>query len=215
MPVRELCRLARDHGALSLVDGAQSFGVLDVRLNEMRPDFYTGSAHKWPCGPKETGVLFVNAAVHDRIHPSLVSLYPGAVGISRKLEGFGQRDEAALATLATAMRFQNDIGRAVIERRARALTDRLVRRLRAIQGVDLFTVPGASTSGAIVVFKPGPVDPRRLVATLYETDRIACAAGGGSGRTGVRFSPHFYNTIEEIDRTIAAVRGYVANGLPN
>jgi selenocysteine lyase/cysteine desulfurase len=214
LPVAAVCGLARERGALSLVDGAQSFGVLDVRLNEMRPDFYTGSAHKWPCGPKETGVLFVSAAVHDRIHPSLVSLYPGAVGISRKLEGFGQRDEAALATLATAIRFQNDIGRAVIERRARALTDRLVEGLRAIQGVELWTVPGAVTSGSIVVFKPGPVDPRRLVAMLYEKDRIACAAGGGGGRTGVRFSPHFYNTIEEIDRTIAAVRGYVANGLP-
>ena len=49
----------------------------------MKPDFFTGSAHKWPCGPKECGLLYVNARVHDRIKPSIVSLYPGEVGISR------------------------------------------------------------------------------------------------------------------------------------
>jgi isopenicillin-N epimerase len=44
-PAKELCRLARERGVLSMVDGAQSFGLLDVNLSEMQPDFYTGSAH--------------------------------------------------------------------------------------------------------------------------------------------------------------------------
>jgi selenocysteine lyase/cysteine desulfurase len=80
LPARELCQLARERGALSLVDGAQSFGVLDVDLSRMQPDFYTGSAHKWPCGSKETGLLFVSARVHDRIKPTIVSLYGGTWG---------------------------------------------------------------------------------------------------------------------------------------
>jgi hypothetical protein len=56
MPAKELCRLARDRGILTLVDGAQSLGLLDVNLSEMQPDFYAGSAHKWPCGARECGV---------------------------------------------------------------------------------------------------------------------------------------------------------------
>jgi isopenicillin-N epimerase len=51
-PARELCRLAREREVLTLIDGAQSFGLLDVDLGDIQPDFYTGSAHKWPCGPK-------------------------------------------------------------------------------------------------------------------------------------------------------------------
>ena len=47
MPARELCALARDHGAFSLVDGAQSFGVLKLDLHAMGCAFYTGSSHKW------------------------------------------------------------------------------------------------------------------------------------------------------------------------
>lgn len=214
LPVDALCRLARERGVLSVVDGAQSFGVLDVDLARMRPDFYSGSAHKWPCGPKETGVLFVSREVHDRVHPSIVSLYPGAVGISRKLEGFGQRDEAALATLPAALKFQADIGRPVIERRARQLTQRFMSELTRIDGVTLWTHADPARSAAVVVFRPGALDQRRLVSVMYERERIVCAVGGGAGRSGVRFSPHFYNTMDEVDRAVAAVRKYVTSGLP-
>jgi isopenicillin-N epimerase len=211
LPAGELCRIARARGIMSLVDGALSFGALNVNLVELQPDFYSGSAHKLPCGPKETGVLYINRAVHDRIHPSVVSLYPGAVGISRSMEGYGQRDEPALAALGTAIRMQNDIGRAVIERRVRQLAQRFASELVKIDGVSLWTNPDAATSAGIVVFKPAAADPRRLVSTLYEKERIACAAAGGATRPGVRFSPHFYNTMAEIDRTVAAVRRHIAS----
>jgi selenocysteine lyase/cysteine desulfurase len=101
LPVAELCALAREKGVLSLVDGAQAFGVLDVDLSKIKPDFFTGSMHKWPCGPKEKGVLFVNKAVHDRIAPSIYGVYGGAVGISKTFEAEGQRDDAAIAASST------------------------------------------------------------------------------------------------------------------
>ena len=213
LPVRELCRVARERGVLSLVDGAQSFGVLDVDLSVIRPDFYSGSAHKWPCGPKETGVLFVNKDVQDRISPSVVSLYPGAVGISKKMEGFGQRDEAALATLGVAIKWQDDIGRAAIERRVRQLAERLTSELAKIDGVTLRTNPDPARSAAIIVFKPGALDAHKVVSALYEKERIVSAFTGGSDRPGVRLSPHFYNTMDEVDRAIATIRKYLAAGL--
>ena len=213
-PVPVICAQARERGVLSLVDGAQTFGVLNVDLGEMRPDFYTGSVHKWPCGPKETGLLFVGAAVHDRVHASVVSLYPGAVGISRRLEAYGQRDEAALATVGAAVAFQERIGRAAIERRVRELALYLARELSRIDGVTLWTRMDADTAAAIVVFKPAGLEPRRVVAALYERDRIACAASGGSTRPGVRLSPHLYNTMDEMSRVVEAVRRYVTRGLP-
>ena len=114
LPATELCALAREHGALSMVDGAQSFGVLDVDLSKMQPDFYSGSAHKWPCGPKECGVLYVNKRVHDRIKPSIVSLYSGDVGISRTMEAFGQRDEPSIVGFGEALAMQETIGRAAV-----------------------------------------------------------------------------------------------------
>ena len=49
-PAKEICRVAREHGVLCHLDGAQSFGLLDVDLSDIKPDFYSGSGHKWPCG---------------------------------------------------------------------------------------------------------------------------------------------------------------------
>ena len=213
LPARELCRLAREHGAVSLVDGAQSFGVLDVDLTEMLPDFYSGSAHKWPCGPKETGVLYVNARVHDRIKPSIVSLYGGDVGISRTLEAFGQRDEAAMVGFGAALSFLDQIGVREVERRARHLTAMLTKGLRGIDGVRVWSHDDPSRSGPIVSFQPAGLDVGKLHTALYERDRIVCATRGGSDRPGLRFSPHIYNLESDVERTLAAIKGYVARGL--
>ena len=119
-PAKELCALARENGVMSLVDGAQSFGLLDVNLAEINPDFYTGSAHKWPCGARECGVLYINTRAHKQIWPSIYSAYPGAVGISRTFEGFGQRDEATMIAFRETLEFQTKVGRAAIEKRSRA-----------------------------------------------------------------------------------------------
>ena len=77
-------RLAREHGALSLVDGAQSFGVLDVDLSDMQPDFFSGSAHKWPCGPKEYGILFVNKRAYTTASNRASSACTRAKSVSRE-----------------------------------------------------------------------------------------------------------------------------------
>ena len=213
LPARALCALAREHGALSLVDGAQSFGVLDVDLSDMKPDFYTGSAHKWPCGPKECGLLYVNVRAHDRIKPSIVSLYAGEVGISRVMEAFGQRDEPAIVGFGEALALQAQVGRAAIERRARELARMFVAELRRIDGITVWTHPDDARSAAVVSFKPGNLDVRKLHQALYEQDRIVCATRGGTDRGGLRFSPHFYNLHVDVERAVAAVRRYMTRGL--
>lgn len=213
LPVNELCRIARERGVLSLVDGAQSFGLLEVDLSVMQPDFYTGSGHKWPCGPRETGVLYVNKNVSAKVWASIISAGAGPIGISHTLESMGQRDDAAIVAFGDALAFQNTIGRAMIERRSRHLAQALMDGLRKIGGVQVWTNPDPARSVAVVSFQPGSLDVRKLNAALYEKDQIACATRGGTDRPGLRFSPHIYNTIEEVNRTVAAIRKYVTTGV--
>jgi isopenicillin-N epimerase len=212
-PAKELCKLARDRGILSHVDGAQSFGLLDVNLADIQPDFYSGSAHKWPCGARECGVLYVNAKVQDRIWPSSYSAYPGAIGISRKMEAFGQRDEATMIALGEALSFQTKIGRAEIEKRSRALAQQLMAGLAKIDGFKVWTNSMPERSAAVVSFQPGSLDARKLLAALYEKDKIAVTTRGGNDRPGLRVSPHFYNTVEEVDRLVRALTGYARTGV--
>ncbi len=213
LPARDLCRIARERGILSVVDGAQSFGLMNVDLSDMQPDFYSGSAHKWPCGPKETGVLFINKKAHARVWPSIYSAYPGAAGISKSFERFGQRDEPAIIAFGEALQFQTRLGRKVIEERARALGQMLMTELKKVDGVKLWTHPDSRRSAAVVTFFPGNLDSKKLSAALYEKDRIAGATREGADRPGLRFSPHIYNSPSEVERIIAAVKRYVATGV--
>ena len=213
LPARELCQIAREHGVMTLVDGACAFGLLDLDLSDIQPDFYTGSSHKWPCGPKEVGVLYVNARAQASLHPSIISAYPGAVGIARTLEAMGQRDEPAIIGFGEAISFQTKIGRSAIEERSRSLGQALIAGLRRLDGVQLWTHPDPSRSGAVVSFRPGTLDVSKLSAALYRNDRIGCATRGGADRPGIRFSPHIYNTMAEVDRSVAAIAKYMRQGV--
>jgi selenocysteine lyase/cysteine desulfurase len=212
LPAAELCRIAREHGVLTLVDGAQSFGVLAVRPRDLGADFFTGSVHKWPCGPKETGVLYVRREVQDRLAPSIVSLYAGRVGASQTLEAMGQRDEPALAAVAAAIELQTRIGRDAIEARARELAQALLAALGGIDGVSLWTSPDPARSAAVVCFRCGDLEPQRVARALYDRDRVVAAAFVNRDRPIVRLSPHMYNSLAEIEHAAAAVRRVMRSG---
>jgi selenocysteine lyase/cysteine desulfurase len=211
-PAKELCRIARERGILTLVDGAQSFGLLDVNLSDIQPDFYSGSAHKWPCGARECGVLYVNKAVQDRLWPSLYSAYPGAVGFSRTFEGFGQRDEATMIAFREALDFQNRLGRAAIETRARDLSTQLIVGLSELPGVKVWTSPRPELRAAVVSFQPGSLDPNKVATILYEKHKIGLATRGGQDRGGLRASPHLYNNYQEIGRLVGALGAIMKMG---
>lgn len=212
-PAKELCALATEHGVLSLVDGAQTFGLLDVNLAEIAPDFYTGSAHKWACGARECGVLYINARAHTKIWPSIYSAYPGAVGISKTFESFGQRDEATMIALREALQFQAKVGRAAIEQRSRALANQLIAGLSKLPDVKVWTSPNPALNAAVVSFQPGSLNAGKLGQLLYDKDKIGTAGRGGTDRGGLRASPHFYNSPEEVDRLVGAVARYLKTGV--
>jgi selenocysteine lyase/cysteine desulfurase len=213
MPAKELAALARSRGVLFLLDGAQSFGLLDVNLADIQPDFYSGSAHKWPCGARECGVLYVNASAQSKLWPSVYSAYPGAVGFSKTFESFGQRDEATMIALHEALDFQTKIGRAAIEQRARELTTHLMEGLATLPGITNWTSPVAERRVAVVSFAPGTLDANRLATALYTRDKIGITTRGGQDRAGLRVSPHFYNSPAEVDRLLAALSRYLKSGV--
>lgn len=213
LPAADLCRTARDRGVLTLVDGAQTLGALAVRPADVGADFFTGSGHKWPCGPKETGVLYVRREIQDLLLPSVVSLYPGRVGASQRLEGMGQRDEPALAALGEAVRFQARIGADTIEARVRELAQHLIEELGRLDGVTLWTHAAPERSAAVVCFQPGSHDPQRFAQALYERHGVVGAAFRSGDRPIVRLSPHLYNVAADMERAAEAVRQVLRSGV--
>jgi selenocysteine lyase/cysteine desulfurase len=129
------------------------------------------------------------------------------------MEATGQRDEAAMAALGTAVVFQRTVGHAAIEARGRELAQLLMRELGRLPGVQLYTSPDPARSSTVVTLRPGTLDPRKLATVLYERDRIAVSARAGQDRPGIRLSPHLFNTTEEVERAVGAIKRTLASGL--
>ena len=207
LPAKELCGLARDSGILTLVDGAQTFGAQKLDLNGMGCDFFTGSSHKWFMGPKEAGLLFVREESQERLWPSDVGVgWEGAeANGAQKFDNLGQRDDAAVVTMATAAEFHEAMGPEAVEARVRVLASTLKDALaEAIPGIRLHTPSDPALSVGVVVFALPGGSHREIVQSVYETHSLGCAAMGGEF-DGLRLSPHIYNTLQEVDIAVEAV----------
>jgi selenocysteine lyase/cysteine desulfurase len=204
-PAREINNWARERGILTLVDGAQSCGSIDVDLHDINCDFYTASGHKWPCAPREVGVLYVRAGSEERLWPSVVSVGFNEFQTGGRMESLGQRDDATLAAFGSAMAFLGEIGSINVEARVAALTDYFKEELSGSSKVTLYTPMEAEFSGGVLTFHIDGVDSRRGFQWLYEERQIVCASSGVE-QGGIRFSPHVYTSMAGCRRAFGAVK---------
>ena len=126
MPVVELVGLARERGALSLIDGAQAVGQIRVDVRALGCDAYVASPHKWLLAPKGTGVLYIRRAVQDRFWTTLASYqFENREEGAFRFMQYGTGSVAQVEGLLAALAFVEAIGIDRIERWDAMLTKRL------------------------------------------------------------------------------------------
>lgn len=198
-----ICRMARSKNVLTLVDGAQSLGAIQIDVKELQCDFYTASTHKWLMGPMENGVLFIRRELLSQVAPSIAGggWREGGKTVDEKLCVLGQRNDPSTAVLADSVAFHEKIGVEEVEKRVRELSAYLKKQLiDRVTGLTFVTPLQPELSAGVVIFNLQGKDPGVIYNTLYEKHRIACAPSGG-----VRLSPHIYNTKRDIDAVVNAV----------
>ncbi len=205
LPIEALAEICQARGVHFHVDGAQTWGALDVNLREVGCDSFSGSAHKWFMGPKEVGMLYVKADRIEEIWPATVA--PGwgddaetdLVG-ARKFESLGQRDDAALASMSVAAELHQRIGPANVERQMLHLAQRLKEGMLDA-GVTLVTPLDPAFSGGVCIASARPERQGEVWDRLYREHGIIGAPTGG-----LRLCPHIYNTEEHVDRALAGIQ---------
>jgi isopenicillin-N epimerase len=208
-PAKEIAALAHSNGAWFHLDGAQTFGALDIDPAVLGCDSYTSSTHKWMMGPLEAGVLFVRADRQSEVWPSIVSVGWAEKTSGSRFEALGQRDDPRLVALESAVDFLNLIGMPQVEARVRHLSRTLNEKFRAVPGVTVKTNLEADLSGGVVKVLAGSQSPRACDEKLWSRNRIAIAATESGDAAGLRFSPHIYNTVDEIDEAVRAVKNII------
>jgi len=205
LPARELCALARERGALSLIDGAQAVGQIRVDVKALGCDAYVGSPHKWLLAPKGTGFMFIKSDIQERLWPTLASQSwdDRAKGAFRFMQ-YGTGSVPVVDGLMAALKFINGIGMERIERWDAMLTKRLRDGLAKIPKARLSSPADPAFAAAITTFRVDGVPARDLQNALW-TKRIRVRAQGDD--RGVRLSAHLYVSPENIDTVLDVARG--------
>jgi selenocysteine lyase/cysteine desulfurase len=207
LPATEICAaLRRRKSDLHVhIDGAQTWGAVDINLSAIDCDSFSGSAHKWFLGPREVGILYVRDSRIEKIWPNVVSVPWGGTASdapkgARKFDAFGQRDDAAIASLVDAAAYHLAATPAGIEKQSALIAERLRAGLRDLDVPFVSSMNPAFASSVIILRAPRQ-NAGKLVEQVFRDAGVQTAAVNG-----FRMSPHVYNTADHVDRVIAAVR---------
>ncbi|MBP2002588.1 cysteine desulfurase/selenocysteine lyase [Paenibacillus shirakamiensis] len=217
-PIKQIADIAHRHGAVLVVDGAQSTPHMKVDVQDLDCDFYAFSGHKM-CGPTGIGVLYGKKALLEVMAPiefggemiDDVGLYDSTwKELPYKFEG-GTPIIAGAVGLGAAIDFLEEIGMDNIERHETELAAYAMGRLSEIEGIQIYG-PRERSVG-LVTFNLQDVHPHD-VATVLDSSGIAIRAGHHccqplmrwlKASSTARASIYLYNTEADIDRLAAAL----------
>jgi len=212
LPVARIAALARERGALLVVDGAQAAGAIPVSVRDLCADAYSVPAQKWLLGPEGMGALWVARESMDRIRPSFGGHFSFAaydsVGTgtwhpdARRFETAGFHRPSVVGMARAIGWLSMYVGLEYALRRGPATARRAADGLATIPGVELLTP--RHQMATLVTFRIGGWSPDaaldELGARVFAIARSIPLVGA------LRISVGFFNSDEEIDRFVGAVR---------
>jgi kynureninase len=196
---------ARRRGAFFIVDGYQSAGQVPVAVNALNADAFVTGPLKWLLGGPGIAYLFVNEEWTQRLEPRITGWFAARDQFAFDIHNFAFKDDArrfemgtpALPTVHAALGGQeiiDEIGVRAIRARNSELTEHLVTRLSKA-GFNLRMAGTAAQRSALLMLRHD--DAAGAVRRLAQHDIIVDSRPGH-----VRVSPHFYNTVAELDHFV-------------
>jgi len=220
-PIEELVRLGKSHGAITIIDAAQSVSNIKIDVKKLGCDFLVFSSHKM-LGPTGIGVLYGKREILEKIPPfnfgggMIKKVEWGSAEWAELPEKFeaGTQNIAEAIGLREAIKYLEEIGLKNIADWERELTKYALKKLGEIPEIKIYN-PGSDKSAGIISFNLEKIHPHD-VSSLLNEKRIAVRAGHGCAmplmkKLGIpqgvsRISFSIFNTFEEIDKLTDALK---------
>jgi cysteine desulfurase/selenocysteine lyase len=208
-------KVLRERGILFCLDAIQTLGAFPTTVEHV--DFLSADAHKWLLGPMAIGVVYVRKELFDVCRPTLLGAWnikaPGFITQNEiEFEESAQRYEPGVlnlpgvAGMKAAIDLLLEIGIEKVAERILSIKSRLGFGLIELGFTSLgATHPAAHSSGIVTVSHPTR-DIASLFKRLAENQVICSHRQDRQGKQYLRFSPHFYNTEDEVDRVLELLK---------
>ncbi len=215
--LKRLGKLCRNRGVLLCVDAIQSLGVIPMDVKESCIDFLVAGAHKWLLGTEGIGIFYCRKDLVERLNPPLIGwksmqnecdfdnpafhLKPDALRFEE-----GTMNHLGIFGLGAAIELLFEVGIDIIEKRVHGLGDLIIQEA-VKRGYAVLTPMTREERGGNITCS-GYFNPAKMRDALREKGIMVNVRGGG-----LRLSPHFYNTEEEIQKVFAVLDlSYRSNG---
>jgi selenocysteine lyase/cysteine desulfurase len=212
--LRAVSEIAHEHGAYLIVDAIQSAGAIPVDVKRDDIDFLTSACYKWLLSPPGAGYLYIKEELIKKFEPPFIgwaSAKPEVfettdfwdiwnLRLSETASRFEVGSPSILSLLGAkeAMKMLMNFGIENVENRILKVTSHLIESIKNL-GLKLQTPEEPQYRSGIVNFK---IDRAKEIAQTLNKKGIIVSARA----KGIRVSPHFYNTEEEIDRLSEEIR---------
>jgi cysteine desulfurase/selenocysteine lyase len=212
--LQRLGELCKREGILFCVDAIQSIGALPFDAQACSADFVTADGHKWMLGPEGLGLFYVKPSVREQLrlfeYGWHMTEHPGDYDTktwrpSRTATRFecGSSNMLGIHALSASLSLLLEVGMEQIQRQVLANADHLFDLIEGDPRLMLKTMRQDGRYAGIVNFTVKNADNDKVFQSLRKQG-VVCALRGG----GIRFSPHFYTSREQLDRAVAlAVAG--------
>jgi isopenicillin-N epimerase len=195
LPVKEICRVAKQRGILTHVDGAHSIGQIPIDLHDLDCDFYTTSPHKWLLAPKGTGTLYIREELLKRLWVTIASSdWHNYERKAYRFSNFGTSNLSVMVGLKAALEFFRGIGPERIYGRIHKLAGLVRARVQSHSQLRLANASADCFFAGLVSFEPIKGDLKGVVTECAARNiRIA----GGPER--IRIATHMFTQPTELN----------------
>jgi cysteine desulfurase/selenocysteine lyase len=221
IPAKEIIKIAHDHGALVMLDGAQSAPHKSVDVKALDADFFVLSVHKM-AGPTGMGVLYGKHHLLEEIAPFIVggdtvsdTTYDGAKYLPppEKFEA-GLQNYAGIIGSGEAVDYISSVGLSNIEEHEKRINTIITKGIKDLSGLKIIGPQEPSKRGGIISFTvelPKGGDAHDIALVLDETENIEVRSGAfcvhswfnyRKCEAAVRASLYMYNTEDEAKKFI-------------
>jgi cysteine desulfurase family protein len=221
MPVKEIGLIAKEKGIPYMVDAAQSAGVIDIDVKEMNIDMLAFPGHKGLMGPQGVGGLYIREDLE------LIQMKEGGTGSSSenlfqpqivpdRYES-GTPNTVGIVGLGEGVKFILETGIENIRSHEEKLTRQMLEGFKEIKGIKIYGPADEKMQAAVVSINIGDADSTEISYILDKEYDIATRAGlhcaplahrtlGTFEQGTVRFSIGYFNTSEQVQETIRAIK---------
>lgn len=205
LPVKEICAEVRSKGIITVLDGAQTIGQINVDVRDIGCDAYVGCFHKWIGAPPGTGFMWVRPEILKTMWTT-VSSYQWD---NHDDEGFrfsqrGTGNHSLMVGLEAALDFHQEIGPQRVYDRIKYLGAYLRDGLRKMPKVKIFSPADEKMCAGITVYNVAGMTGAQLQDEFWNRARMRPRSQGDE--FGVRQCTHIYNSEKELDKVLQIVR---------